>query len=105
MMTLILDLSPEVENRLVKESARYGVEPKEYAKRVLEENLKPHYLTAKELLRLPLEEQERYLSTAAVAAAPLYAADLALPPAERELTALATIAGADFLEEAEEAVA
>ena len=32
MMTLILDLSPEVENRLVKESARYGVEPKEYAK-------------------------------------------------------------------------
>ena len=37
-------------------------------------------LSAKELLRLPAEERDRYIRAACEKAAPLYAADLALPP-------------------------
>src|SRR3989442_4093916 len=47
--------------------------------------------TARELLQLPLEERRRILAEQAEAAAPLYEADLALPPELRELTAFTAI--------------
>src|SRR5438105_142097 len=86
-----IELPPELEARLQQEADRRGIEPTEYAKRLLENSLPPRFLTARELLRLPREEQDRYLAAAAEDAAPLYAADLALPPAERELTAFTAL--------------
>jgi len=38
-VTLMLDLSPELESRLKNEAATHGVAPEEYAKRILQENL------------------------------------------------------------------
>ncbi len=48
-------------------------------------------LTSRELLAMTPEERRPYLRAAAEAAAPLYAADLARPPLERELTALTAL--------------
>ena len=49
------------------------------------------YSTARQLLAMPEAERDRILSEAAAHAAPLYEADLALPPERRELTALSAI--------------
>ena len=48
-------------------------------------------------LALPREEQDRLMTAAAEDAAPLYADDLALPPAERELRAFTALDGAPFV--------
>ena len=50
------------------------------------------------LLTLPRAERSRILALAAEAAAPEYEADLALPVAERELTAFTALDGEPFLE-------
>ncbi len=55
-------------------------------------------LSTSELLRMPVLDRDRYIEAAAAHAAPLYNADLLLPLAERELTALSSISGKDFLE-------
>ncbi len=49
--------------------------------------------TARQLLAMPAAERDRILSEAAAHAAPLYEADLALPPEQRELTAISAIGG------------
>ena len=49
-------------------------------------NEPPKNITVAYLLTLPREEQNRLMDAAMEDAAPLYAADLALPPHERELT-------------------
>ena len=54
---------------------------------------KSRSLTARELLSLPADKRDAYLRAAAEDAAPLYEADLALPPSERELTALTALDG------------
>ncbi len=47
--------------------------------------------TARQLLAMPEAERGRILAAAAAHAAPLYEADLVLPPEQRELTALSAI--------------
>ncbi len=60
--------------------------------------MEPSYPTARELLKMPREVQDAYLKAAAADAAPLYNADLALPPAERELTAFTILDGEPIYE-------
>jgi len=48
------------------------------------------------LLSLPRTERNRILAIAAESAAPLYEADLALPVAERDLTAFTALDGEPF---------
>lgn len=55
--------------------------------------------SARDLLRMPPAERDAYLRTAAESAAPLYEADLGLPPHERELTALTALDGEAFCDD------
>ncbi len=59
----------------------------------------PEAIDAAYLLTLPRAERNRLLAQAAEAAAPEYEADLALPPAERELTAFTALDGEPFLDD------
>jgi hypothetical protein len=95
-MTLIIDLAPEMEKRLSAEAARKGQQPTEFIVNLLERELKPREFDLDSLLALPREEQERIMQAAFDKAAPLYNADLALPVAERELTAFTALDGDDF---------
>jgi hypothetical protein len=54
------------------------------------------------LLSLPLEERHRIMHAQVEEMAPLYNADLALPPAERELTAFTALDGVDPIREPDE---
>ncbi len=56
-------------------------------------------LSASQLRLLPLAERAAYLQEAAATAAPLYDADLARPPRERELTAFTALDGEEFDED------
>ncbi len=100
-MTLTIELSPEEETRLNAEAAQRGLELSEYVRRVVQEAA-PRRLTARELMRLPREERRKILEIAVESAAPLYAADLALPPIERELTAFTILDSEPFLDYDEE---
>lgn len=93
-MSLYLELPPELEARLTADAASKGADPAEVV-RTLVEKAYPPRLTVAYLLTLPREEQNRLMSAAMEDAAPLYAADLALPPMERELTAFSALDGAD----------
>ena len=55
-------------------------------------------MTVRELLKAPREVRDAYMRAAAEDAAPLYNADLALPPAERELTAFTILDGEPIYE-------
>ena len=65
------------------------------------EHAHTRYLTPQELLRMSSQEQDRYIRSAAEDAAPLYAADVALLPQDREMTALTTLAGESYRDEGE----
>ncbi len=93
-----IELTPELESRLQTEAERHGADVSAYALHLLDSSL-PRYLSATELLRLSPEEREPYLRRAAEDAAPLYNADLALPPGERELTAFTALDGEPFCED------
>lgn len=95
-MTLIIDLAPEMESRLSAEAARKGQQPTEFILNLLERELKPREFDLETLLALPREEQDGIMQAAFDDAAPLYNADLALPAAERELTAFTALDGDDF---------
>ena len=95
-MTLVIDLMPEVEQRLTTEAARQGQEPSEFVMRLLERELKPKEFDIDALLALPRHEQDRIIQAAFDDAAPMYNADLALPVAARELTAFTALDGDDF---------
>ena len=97
-MTLTIDLTPEIEHRLSAEAARRGQQPTEFIAELLERELKPKEFDLKAFLALPREQQDKVLSAAAEDAAPLYNAELALPVAERELTAFTALDGDDFVE-------
>jgi hypothetical protein len=62
-------------------------------------------LTPKDVLALPKAERDQLMREAAEAMAPLYEADLALPPHERELTAFTALDGVDKVLEPEEYLA
>ena len=103
-MTLTIELTPEAEERLNRVAQRAGLRPEDFARSLIEAlpimtdmNSERKY-TARELLKLPATERNRYLRAAAEKAAPEYEADLALPESERELTAFVTVSGADFLD-------
>jgi hypothetical protein len=97
-MTLLIELAPEVENRLTQEAERLGLPPAEYASRLIARELLPPEYDLDALLALPPAERARLLSSAAEDAAPLYQADLALPVAERELTAFTSLDAEPFHE-------
>jgi plasmid stability protein len=106
-MTLTLELPPELENRLRTRAARHGQDVTTYLLTVAEreaqlEPERPLTADAGYLLTLPAEERGRILRAQAEAAAPLYEADLALPPHERELTAFTALDGVDPILEPED---
>lgn len=101
-MTRTIELTPEQEAYLEAEARAMGVGEEEALRRVIATVLKPRrFLTPQELLRLPPEEQDDYIRAAVEDAVPFYNSDMALPPQERELTALSTLAGEAFCEEGE----
>lgn len=95
-MTLMIDLAPEMENRLSVEAAKHGQQPTEFVMRLLERELKPKEFDLDALLAMPRSEQERIMQKAFEEAAAEYNTDLALPVAERELTAFTALDGDDF---------
>ena len=95
-MTLMLELAPEIEQRLTVEAARQGQQPAEFVNLLIERELKPKEFDLDALLALPRHEQDRIMQAAFDDAAPMYNADLALPVAERELTAFTALDGDDF---------
>lgn len=66
---------------------------------VLAGNSRPRESDPAYLLSLPKAERDRIMEAQAIHAAPLYEADLALPVAERELTAFTALDGEPFLED------
>lgn len=97
-MSVTIELSPETEARLAWRAAERGLDVstlvREIAEREVSEEPLPSYTVA-ELLRMPMSQRHRILERAAEHAAPLYEADLALPPYERELTAFTALDGID----------
>jgi predicted DNA-binding protein len=95
-MTLVIDLSPEIEHRLNVEAARKGQQPSEFVTHLLERELESKEFDLDALLALPRQEQERIMQKAFDDAASEYNADLARPAAQRELTAFTALDGDDF---------
>ena len=98
-MTLTLDIPSETERVLLEAAHLQGKTPEQLAAEMLQASfaMPNAYPTARQLLAMPEAERDRYLSEAAAHAAPLYEADLALPPEQRELTAMTAIED-DFCE-------
>jgi hypothetical protein len=48
-MTLTIDLPPETENRLQQEAAKHGLDPGDYARVLIEQNLPPRQTVGGEL--------------------------------------------------------
>src|SRR5437870_9131078 len=94
-MTLVIEVTPEVEARLEAAAAKHGLPVAQYAKVLLERQILP---LAIRVAALPPEEQDRIMAAAAEDAADLYNEDLALSPSERELTAFTALDGEPFLE-------
>ena len=95
-MTIIIELNEEEAAKLNRLAKERGTNAEDAVRSWLATVPPIHLLTARELLRLPKDERERYLRAAAEDAAPLYATDLALPSHERELTAISSVAGLDY---------
>ena len=68
----------------------------------LNDDVVPARIDAAYLLTLPRAERNRLLEVAAAKAAPEYEADLALPVAERELTAFTALDGEPFYDDGDE---
>ena len=92
-MTLTLDIPPDTERVLLEAAHLQGKTPEQLAAETLQVSfaVPQAYPAARQLLAMPEAERDRYLSEAAAHAAPLYEADLALPPEQRELTAITAI--------------
>ena len=108
----MLELPPDIENGLRERAARNGQDVTDYLRQVLGEhgsngerheragnNARPREADPTYLLSLPKAERDRILEAQAAHAAPLYEADLALPVAERELTAFTALDGDPVLED------
>ena len=79
-MSIYLELPPEIEAQLSKRAQGKGCDLADLMREMVESDFA-------RLRALPKADQARIMERAAKDAAPLYAADLALPPRERELTA------------------
>ena len=89
-MSITTELAPSIEARLRNKAKGRGVSFPEYLIEVAEQNALAYPLEGWDmdwLMSLPDEEQNRIMTEAASHAASLYEADMALPAAERELTA------------------
>ena len=95
-MALVIDLAPEIEQRLSVEAARRGQQPTEFITLLLKREFEPKEFDLDALLALPHKEQERVMRKSFDDAASDYNADIALPSAERELTAFTALDGDDF---------
>ena len=95
-MALTIEMNSEIETKLHQEAERLGVPADRFILDLLEKELKPKEFDLTAFLALPRAEQDRIIEAAVEDAAPLYAADLALPVAERELTAFTALDGEDF---------
>lgn len=112
----MLELPPDIENGLREKAARNGQEVTDYLRQILgglgnekqEAKGQRHELAGNAdrpresdpayLLTLPKADRDRIMEAQAARAAPLYEADLALPVAERELTAFTALDGDPILE-------
>ena len=93
-MSIYLELPPDVEARLTSDAENQGADPASVV-RALVEKAYPPRLTVAHLLTLPRKEQDRLMAAAIKDAAPLYEADLALPPMEREITSFSALDGVE----------
>ena len=108
----MLELPLDLEEQLREKAARHGLKVTDYLRQIVgetgngaqthepEENAdRPREADPTYLLSLPLKERRRLMAAQFEAAAPLYAADLALPVAQRELTAFTALDGDPILED------
>lgn len=108
----MLELPLDLEEQLKENAAMRGLKVTDYLRQMVGEpgrGAQRHELTGNAdrpresdpayLLSLPLEERRRIMAAQFEAAAPLYAADLALPVAQRELTAFTALDGDPILED------
>jgi len=108
----MLELPPELEDHLREKAARRGLAVTDYLWQIVgDAPLKgdsremagnagrPRESDPAYLLSLPKAERNRIMEAQAASAAPLYEADLALPVAERELTAFTALDGDPILED------
>lgn len=97
-MTVTLDYAPDMEKRLRDKAAHEGRDADSFVRQIVEKTLAdesdPAYL-----FNLPLDERRRIMQKQFEKAAPLYNPDLALPVAQRELTAFTALDGEPFLED------
>ena len=107
----MLELPPDVEDRLRERAAQRGQAVEDYLRLILDQPLdrsdsrewagnldRPREADPAYLLSLPKAERNRIMEAQAALAAPLYEADLALPVTERELTAFTALDGDPILE-------
>jgi len=107
----MIELPPDVEDRLREKAARSGQAVGDYLRLILDEQMgrgdsrelagnddRPRESDPAYLLSLPKAERDLIMEAQATLAAPLYKADLALPVAERELTAFTALNGDPILE-------
>ncbi len=105
----MLELPPDVETRLREKAARHGQKVEDYLRQILGDEtygnpemagnaLRPRESDPAYLLSLPKAERDRIMEAQCAEAALLYETDLALPVAERELTAFTALDGDPILE-------
>ncbi len=107
----MIELLPETEHKLREKAALSGQDVNDYLNRVLDDLAprngghnsardiaRPREADPAYLLSLPKAERDQILEAQAALAAPLYEADLALPVAERELTAFTALDDDPILE-------
>ena len=108
----MLELPPDLEHQIREEAAQRGQAVENYLRLIMnnpasrsgsrdadENSARPRESDPAYLLSLPKVERDRIMEAQAIQAAPLYEADLALPVAERELTAFTALDGEPFLED------
>ena len=105
----MLELPSDVEMQLREKAARNGQDVADYLRQIVGQkpisnpemagNIgRPRESDPDYLLSLPKAERDRIIEAQAASAAPLYEADLALPVAERELTAFTALDDEPILE-------
>ena len=108
----MIELLPEIEHKLREKAALSGQDVNDYLNRILDEPVtrdgghklaggieRPREADPAYLLSLPKAERDRIMTAQFDAAAPLYAADLALPVEQRELTAFTALDDDPILED------
>lgn len=107
----MLELLPEIEHKLREKAARSGQDVNDLLRPFLDAPLsrdnsretsenagRPREADPDYLMSLPKAERDQIMEAQAAHAAPLYEADLALPVAERELTAFTALDDDPILE-------